>query len=102
MQRKTNQGVPLGGIYKRTNVNFLLHKDPLGFDHVSIVDFINNKLAALDLDYTNKIFITGGCCHFIIGIFTSDNVMMDFNIDFIQHLSSSKIGIKLDVYGGEE
>ena len=102
MQRKTNKGVPLGGTYKRTNVNFLLHKDPLDFDHVSIVDFIKNKLTRLNFDYTEKIFLTGGACHFIIGIFTSDNVMLDFDIDIIQQLSSLKIGIKLDIYGGED
>lgn len=102
LERRTNQGVPLGGTYKRTNVNFLLHKNPLNFDHISIIDFINTKLVTIDFDYTNKIFITGGRCFFIIGIFTSDNVMLDFTIDSIQHLSSAKIGIKLDIYGGED
>ncbi len=102
MQRATNSGKILEGLYKRTNVNFSLHEKPLSFDDFDVAEVINEQLKSLNEDYLNKIYKTGGTNHFILGIFSEDNVMLDIDIDLIQYLSCLKIGVKLDFYGGSD
>ncbi|MGB5684303.1 MAG: hypothetical protein WBM35_00715 [Candidatus Electrothrix sp.] len=101
MPKKTNRGALIGGVYKRTSVSFLLHKDPLSFEDVSVENFIDDQLKLYDRDSLNNIIETGGACHFLLGIFTSGNVMLDFSPHLIRCLSSSRVGLKFDFYGGE-
>lgn len=102
MQKKTKNGKILDGVYKRTNVSFSVHENPLNFNDTSVVGLIQNQLDSFDQDYINLIYKSGGSCHFLIGIFSSNNVMFELNIDIIQRLSTLKISVKFDFYGGAD
>lgn len=102
MQRKTKSGVLLEGTHKRTNVNFSLHKEPLDFKDVSVAELINEQLELYDKEFLEKIFVTGGSSYFILGVFSSGNVMFDLDAELMQKLASFKSGIKIDFYGGED
>lgn len=100
--RKTKGGKMLGGKYRMTNVHFHSHKDPLNFNETDLVSFINNLIVEFDYDFVLNLSETGGSCHFMIGVYTSDNVMIELDKQIIKSLSSLNIGIKFDVYGGED
>lgn len=102
MPRKTKTGKLLDGIYDRTNVSFSLHENPFNFDEVSITSFIKKQLDSYDPDYINWIFESGGNCNFLIGVFSSNNVMFEFSLDIIHRLSSLNISVSVDFYGGED
>ena len=101
LPKKTQRGKLLGGEYKRTSVSFLLHKDPLNFYDFSVVGLINKHIKSFDQNYIEKIINTGGECNFLIGIFTSGNVMLDFDAISLQCWSHYGVSVKLDIYGGE-
>jgi len=102
MQKKAKSGKTLDGVYKRTNVSFSLHEKPLNFDDVSIVDFMLTKLNSYDSEYIKMICKSEGSCHFLIGIFSSSNVMFEFGANTIKRLSTLNVGVKFDFYGGED
>ncbi len=102
LPKKTKEGKLLGGEYKRTSVSFLLHKHPLNFNNVSVVELINKYLKSFNQNYIDKIIDTGGECNFLIGIFTSGNVVLDFDTISLYRLSRSRISVKIDIYGGED
>ncbi len=102
MSKKTKGGKMLGGKYKRTSISFLLHDDPLQFKDIFVVDLLNKSLKSFKHEYIKKLIETGGECNFLIGIFTSDNVMINFDFDTLKRLSELKISTKLDIYGGPD
>ena len=101
-QRKTKSGKALEGNYKLTNVSFYLHDLPLSFDNVSIDDFIKKQLESYDVDYITHLVGSGGSCNFLLGVFSSDNVMFELSYDVLSMMSTAKISMKYDFYGGEE
>lgn len=102
MPRKSKSGDALGGTYDRTNVSFSFHPDPLDIGQVSVEDFVSEKLRLIDANFLNDVFRTGGTSHFLIGIFSAENVMTYFDVNMILQLGSFKVGLKFDFYGGEE
>lgn len=102
MQKKTKSGVLLGGVYERTSVSFSLHDEPILFRDVSLVGFVLKQLGSYNHDYLNAIYEAGGSCHFLIGIFSSENVMFEFDIEAVRLIASANVGMKFDFYGGEE
>jgi len=101
-QKKTKTGNLLGGIYTHTNVSFLLHDNPLQFDKISIDDLIKKQLESYDTDYIYTLVETGGSCNFLLGIFSNESIMFEFDNEFIHALSSSRVSMKFDFYGGEK
>jgi hypothetical protein len=100
LQRKTKKGEPLGGVYKETNVSFILHKDPLLADEISLNDFIEKELQSFNKEYLKEIYTTGGSCCFVVGIYCEENIMYYFSPEWMSKLTSAGIGMKLDFYGG--
>ena len=100
--RKTKNGKLLDGKYKRTNVIFHPHDQPLSFDDASIEAIIKNQLDNYDIDYIIHLVRSGGECDFLLGIFSSENVMFELSHEVISMLSIAKISMKYDFYGGEE
>lgn len=102
MPRQSKSGEALGGTYDKTNVSFSFHPDPLDITQVSIEDFINERLRTLDANFLNDVFTSGGTSHFLIGIFSAENVMACFDVNTVLELASFKVGLKFDFYGGED
>ena len=100
-QKKTKSGKFLDGYYKLTNVSFCLHDLPLNFDDASIDGFLKTQLESYDTDYIKHLVESGGSCNFLVGVFSSENVMFELSLETIGMLSASKISIKYDFYGGE-
>ena len=100
--RKTKNGKPLEGFYAETNVSFALHEQPLNFDDISIDEVIMGSLQSFDFDYLRKIYESGGNCYFLVGVFSSGNVMFDLLVDVIKSLALSNVGVRFDFYGGED
>ena len=100
-KRKTKSGKALDGNYKCTNVSFYLHDQPLSFDDVLLVKLIKNQLESYDFNYIAHLVESGGHCNFLLGIFSNENVMFEFNSEVIDMLSALKVSIKFDFYGGE-
>lgn len=100
-QKKTKNGKVLSGNYKFTNVSFCLHESPLSFDDVSVDALIKNQLEIYDTKYTAHLVESGGSCNFLLGIFSSDNIMFELNHEVICMLSTAKINMKYDFYGGQ-
>jgi hypothetical protein len=100
-QRKTKNRKMLDGKYKCTNVIFHLHDKPLSFDDASIDDLIKKQLESYDIDYIIHLVKSGGECDFLLGIFSSENVMFELSHEVIGMLSTAKISMKYDFYGGE-
>lgn len=101
-QKKTKNGKILDGRYNLTNVSFCLHDSPLSFDdEISIDDLMKLQLSNYDTDYIEHLIKSGGSCNFLVGVFTSENVMFELSIETISLLYASKISIKYDFYGGE-
>lgn len=100
-QKKTKNGKVLNGNYKLTNVSFCLHDLPLDFDDVPIDTFLRKQLESYNTDYIRQLVESGGQCNFLLGVFSSDNVMFELSHEAISMLSVAKISIKYDFYGGE-
>ena len=100
-QKKTKSGKLLSGNYKLTNVSFCLHDLPLNFDDISVDAFLKKQLESYDDDYIGHLVESGGSCNFLLGVFSSDNVMFEISHEVISMLSTVKISIKYDFYGGE-
>lgn len=100
--KKTKRGTLLEGFYEETNVSFALHEEPLSFDDASIDELVMNSIRSFDASYLHKIQESRGSCYFLVGVFSSGNVMFDFGVDVVQVLASLKIGIWFDFYGGED
>lgn len=100
--KKTKSGKPLKGAYTKTNVSFRIHEDPLNFDEYCIESIINENLNNLDSSYLKLVNDTGGDCHYLQGIFSSENVMFEFSSDLLARLTKSKVKVKFDFYGGED
>ncbi len=100
-QRKTKNGKVLGGNYKFTNVGFRLHDLPLNFDDISIDVLLKTQLERYDTGYISYLVESGGSCDFLLGIFSSENVMFELSHEVISMLSSAKVSVKYDFYGGE-
>lgn len=100
--RKTKTGKKLDGIYKCTNVSFCLHDNPLKFDDVSIGNLISDCLENFDTNYIDQLTASGGGCDFLVGIFSNGSVMFELDYKVLGLLSSSRISMKYDFYGGEE
>jgi hypothetical protein len=101
-QRKTKSGSILEGTYIHTNVSFCLHEHPLQFDDVLIDDIIKKQIESYNAKYISMLAETGGKCNFLLGIFSSSSVMFELGNEIIDMLSSSKISMKFDFYGGDE
>lgn len=99
--KKTKNGELLGGKYKHTNVIFHLHDKPLSFDDASIDIFIKNQLKSYDIDYISHLVESGGSCDFSLGIFSNSNVLFELSHEVISMLSTAKISMKYDFYGGK-
>jgi len=102
MPKQTKTGKLLGGVYQRTNVSFTLHEHPLNFQGASMESLIRESLTSFDRNYLLTIHETSGSCHFLVGVFSSENVMFDISLDAINELAASNVSIKFDFYGGEE
>ena len=100
MQKKTKSGNLLNGVYKETNITFILHDKPLCVDDVSMEKFIDEQLELLNCDYLKELSTTGGVTFFLLGIFCQDNVMYYFEPKLLSKLSTNNIGLKIDIYGG--
>jgi hypothetical protein len=100
--KKTKSGKVLKGVYTKTNVSFRIHKDPLDFNEHCIESIINENLNSLDSSYLKLLNDTGGECHYLLGVYSSENVMFEFSSDLLAHLAKSKMKVKFDFYGGED
>jgi hypothetical protein len=100
-QKKTKSGKLLDGYYNLTNVSFCLHDLPLNFDDVSMDGFLKTQLESYDVDYIKRLVESGGSCNFLVGVFSSENVMFELSLEAIDMLAASKVSIKYDFYGGE-
>jgi hypothetical protein len=56
----------------------------------------------LNFDYLKLIKDTGGQYHYLLGIYSSDNVMFEFSSDFLNTLAKAGVKVKFDFYGGED
>lgn len=101
MKKKTKTGKALEGVYKASNVSFLLHEHPLNCDSVLLEKFINEQLDLFNLQYIKKLSGSGGSCHLLIGLFSSENIMFELGVSTINRLANSSISLKFDFYGGE-
>lgn len=102
MQRKTKSGTLLNGVYKETNITFILHDKPLHVGDISMEKFIDEQLELLNFNYLNELFVSGGVAFFLLGIFCQDNVMYYFEPKLLSKLSTNNIGLKIDIYGGPD
>lgn len=100
-QRKTKSGKILDGRYKRTSVSFCLHQSPLNFDKVSIDELIKKQIRSYDINYIEHLIESGGGCDFLVGVYSSDNIMFELGLETISLLAASKVSIRYDFYGGE-
>lgn len=100
--RKTKTGKKLDGVYKCTNVSFCLHDNPLKFDDVEVGNLIRDCLEKFDADYIDLLAASGGACDFLLGIFSNENVMFELDYQVLGLLSSARISMKYDFYGGDE
>lgn len=100
-KKKTKTGKILEGNYRLTNVSFCLHDSPLNFDDVTVDAFLKTQLERYDTDYIVRLVESGGSCNFLLGVFSSENVMFELSLEVICMLSAAKISVKYDFYGGE-
>lgn len=101
-ERATPRGTPLEGVYKRTNVHFAVHEAPLEFDMDALTALIERVLNVVGEAYTQQISASGGSSHLMLGVFSDDNVMLEFAPDILARLGAGRVGLKVDFYGGEE
>lgn len=76
--KKTAGRLPIKGTHDRTHVSFSLHDKPLSFAEHSLVDSILGTVGSLDNTYLKDFRRSGGEVYFLIGVFSSDNVMFEF------------------------
>ena len=100
--RVTASGHALGGVYKKTDVSFLIGNGIVSNDDVMVAESIAGALDALPLMMIQEIIRTGGKCFFFLGIYSDGNILCDFSADLLSKLASNGIGVKLDFYGGPE
>lgn len=101
-QRTTPTGTKLGGTYSETDVSFDVSQGVLSDDEIPFVDCIIDSLGKLPANEINEFISTGGECYYLAGIYTEDNILFYLPSKFLAALSSLAIGLKLDIYGGEE
>lgn len=100
-ERRTKSGKQLEGRYKLTNVIFRLHENPLEFSTYSVEEFLKAQIESYDIDYIAELNMSGGSCDFSLGVFSSGNVMFVLSHEVLSVLSTARISIKYDFYGGE-
>lgn len=71
-------------------------------DDILVDEFIARALETLPLVAINQAVETGGSCFFLLGIYSEDSLLCDFNAEMLLKLASNGIGLKLDFYGGSE
>ena len=100
--RLTKRGESLGGSYKRTDVSFHVSDNILSSENILTEELIEKSLNILPLDTISHITNTDGECFFLIGIFSGENFMCNFQSKLLTRLSEHGIGLKLDFYGGPD
>lgn len=100
--RVTKGGRELGGVYARTDVCFSISDGVISNDDILVADSIARALETLPLSAISQMVKTGGSCFFLLGIYSEDSLLCDFNAEMLLQLASNGIGLKLDFYGGPE
>jgi hypothetical protein len=100
--RVTKSGRELGGFYERTSVSFSIEDELMSFLEMPIEDCLIGALNKIPLAKVRHVVDTGGMCFFMVGVYTNSNIMCYFDSEFMSKISSSGLGIKLDIYGGME
>ena len=92
--RLTKQGKSLGGLHKRTDVSFHVSDNILSSENILTEDLIEKSPSTLPLDIISHITNTDGECFFLIGIFSGENFMCNFQSKLLTRLSGHGIGLK--------
>ena len=98
----TKEGKNLGGNYASTEINFLVSDGVLSTDDVPVSRVINEALDRLDREKICQVVLSGAHCNFLIGVYTEENVIIDFDAKLMSRLSIIGISVRLDFYGGPE
>jgi len=98
--RTSKKGTVLGGVHASTEVSLAVSEGVISNEDATIAEFISSALDALPASAILNVVSSGGACFFLIGIYSEDNILCDFNEEFLARLASLKIGLKLDFYGG--
>jgi hypothetical protein len=95
-------GNALGGHYTRTDVSFDVSGGVVSNDDVLVADLLRSALLKLPLDVIDSLVSDNGTCFFLVGIYSEENILCDFDVALLSQLAKHAIGLKLDIYGGPE